>query len=259
VMVFTAAPMIAPLLGSWLVTEWGWHAPFAATAFAGVLILFGIKSALRETHAPVIQSHIASQLRQSFLRFFSYRRSIFGVLIAAVTVVGIMALVSGSAALIIEIYAFPVQHFGYLFALTGVAILTGSVINRHLLLRFDAIQMIGVGAVLAGLAGIQLLIMSWLGHAPFWWIWGNVCLFMSATGFLMPNATALALDPVPEIAGMAASFIGTIQSVAAAGSAIISSMFYTGTILNVALVVGLSGLAVATIYLFRGKILNHPE
>jgi MFS transporter, DHA1 family, multidrug resistance protein len=256
VMVFTAAPMVAPLLGSYLVTEWGWHAPFAATAFAGVLILYGIRSSLRETHTPATHANIAHQFWSSLLEFSSHRRSIFGVLIVMVTIVGIMALITGSAALIIEIYDYPVGHFGYLFALTGVAILVGSLINRRLLLRYESIQMIGIGAGLAGLAGMQLLLMAWLGHAHFWWIWGNVCLFMASTGILMPNATALALDPVPKIAGTAASIIGTIQSLAAASSAIISSLLYTGTILNIALVVGLSGIASTVVFFFRGWILK---
>jgi DHA1 family bicyclomycin/chloramphenicol resistance-like MFS transporter len=117
-------------------------------------------------------------------------------------------------------------------------------------------QMMGVGAVIAGIAGIQLLVIAWLGHAPFWWIWGNACLFMCATAFLLPNATAIALDPVPEIAGVASSIMGTIQSFAGAASAIISSVFYTGTIMNVALVVGISGIASPLLFLLRKRILG---
>ena len=101
--------------------------------------------------------------------------------------------------------------------------------------------------------------MAWLGQASFWWVWGNVCLFMCSTGFLLPNATALALDPVPEIAGVAASLIGTIQSLAGAGSAVISSALYTGTILNVTLVVGLSGIAPAFVFMFRRSILGPAQ
>jgi DHA1 family bicyclomycin/chloramphenicol resistance-like MFS transporter len=167
-----------------------------------------------------------------------------------------MSLISGSAALVVEIYGYPVKYFGYIFALTGVAILAGSAINRHLLHRFDAMQMMGVGAALAGIAGTQLLVMAWLGHAPFWWIWGNACLFMCATAFLLPNATAIALDPVPEIAGVASSIMGTIQSFAGAASAIISNVLYTGTILNVALVVGISGIASPLLFLLRKRILG---
>ncbi len=256
VMVFTAAPMIAPLLGSYLVTAWGWHTPFAATAVAGFLILYGIRSSLRETHTPATHADMASQFWLSIVEFCTHRQSIFGVLIVLVTIVGIMSLISGSSALIIEIYGFPVKYFGYLFALTGVAILAGSAINRRLLIRFDAVQMIGVGATLACVAGIQLLVMGWMGHANFWWLWSCVCLFMCSTGFLFPNATALALEPVPKIAGVAASVIGTIQSVAGASSAVINSALYTGTIRNVAVVVGASGVITAIVFLLRKRILG---
>ncbi|MDA0681031.1 MAG: multidrug effflux MFS transporter [Proteobacteria bacterium] len=256
VMVFTAAPMIAPLLGSYLVIGWGWHAPFAATAVAGFLILYGIRSSLRETHTPATHPDIARQLWLSVIRFMSQRQSLFGLLIVLVTMVGIMSLISGSSALVIEIYDYPVHYFGYLFALTGVAILIGSAINRRLLRHFDSTDMIGVGATIACLAGIQLLVMAWLGDAPFWWLWGCVCLFMSSTGFLIPNATVLALDPVPEIAGVAASVIGTLQSLAGATSAIVSSALYTGTILNLTLVVGVSGIASAVVFLLRKSIIG---
>lgn len=256
VMIFTVAPMVAPLLGSYLVTEWGWHTPFAATAIAGFLILYGIWSSLRETQTPQRHSNIARQLWLSVVEFSTHRQSLFGVIVILVTIVGIMSLISGSSALIIEIYCYPVKYFGYLFALTGVSILAGSAINRRLLARFDTVQMIGVGATLACLAGMQLLVMAWLGHADFWWLWGCVCLFMCSTGFLLPNATALALEPVPEIAGVAASVIGTIQSVAGAGSAVINSAFYTGTILNVTLVVGASGFAAGLVFLLHRPILG---
>ena len=256
VMVFTAAPMLAPLMGSFLVSTWGWRGPFAATTVAGMLIIYGIHSSLSETHVPAANQHIVRQLLDSIRTFFSHRQSIFGVLIITVTIAGIMSLVSGSSALIIEIYGYPVEFFGYMFALTGVAILAGSTISRRLLQRFDAIHMIGIGATIAGIAGAQLLAMAWLGQANFWWIWGNACLFMCGTAFLLPNATAMALDPVPEIAGSAASVIGTLQSLAGALSAVINSAFYSGTILNVALVVGLSGITTTALFVARRRIIG---
>lgn len=256
VMIFTAAPMVAPLLGSFLVSAWGWRMPFAATALAGLLILYGIRTSLRETHIPAEQGELLQQLVRSIRIIVTHRQSVFGILIIMTTIVGIMALISGSSALVIEIYAYPVKYFGVIFALTGVCILAGSSINRKLLQRFDTVHMIGVGAALASLAGAQLLLMAWIGEAPFWWLWGCACLFMASTAFLLPNATALALDPVPEIAGVAASVIGTIQSIAAAASALISSAFYTGTILNVTLVLGVSGLMSAVVFIFRRRILG---
>lgn len=256
VMIFTAAPMIAPLLGAYLVVQWGWRMPFVATTIAGVLILYGIRTSLRETRQATNQQQFAHQFWHSLRQFAAHRQSVFGVLIVMSNIVGIMSLVSGAAALIVDIYAYPVRYFGWIFALTGVSILLGSTVNRRLLQHLDPVSVIGIGAALAGLAGVQLLIMAWLGDAPFWWLWGSICLFMSSTAFLMPNATALALDPVPHVAGVAASIMGTLQSACGAASAIVSSMLYTGTILNVTLVVGLSGIASAVLMLCRRFILG---
>lgn len=249
VMIFTAAPMIAPLLGSFLVVEWGWRAPFAVTTLAGVLILYGINTSLRETGTPSKKQRIGQQLGSSLTEFFSHGQCIFGMIMILATIMGIMSLVAGSSALIIEIYDFPVAHFGYLFALTGVAILLGSTLNKKLLRNHSTFFAMGVGAGLASLAGTQLLIMAWIGTASFTWVWGCACLFMCATGLLLPNATATALDPVPKIAGVAASIIGTLQSGGGAASAIINNIYYTGTIVNVALIVGASGVSTGLIFL----------
>ncbi|MGY8796742.1 MAG: hypothetical protein ACKVJN_16765, partial [Woeseiales bacterium] len=81
-------------------------------------------------------------------------------------------------------------------------------------------------------------------------------LFMCATAFLLPNATAFALEPVPEIAGVAASLIGTAQSLVGATSAIVSSLLYTGTILTVTLGVGLSSIAAALVFLYKKQVLG---
>jgi len=259
VMVFTAAPMIAPLLGAYLVTAWGWQLPFIATTLAGALLLVGIRTSLRETHQPSNKTGIWRQFRHSLTMLAAQRQSIFGIIVILTTISGIMAIISGSSALVIEIYSIPVGHFGYIFAMTGLAILFGSLINRRLLHRFEPLQMIGVGAIIVSIAGAQLVFMAWLGNAGFWWIWGNVCLFMCGTAFLLPNATALALEPVPEIAGVAASVIGTAQSLAGAASAIINSTLYTGTILNVTIGVGVSGLLVGAIFLFRHIVLRRSH
>ncbi len=257
VMIFTAGPMFAPVIGSYLVAEWGWRSSFYALAAIGLMALFGIRTALQETHVPSGEHHIARQLWLSVTIFFSHRQSVFGVLLVLLTAAGFMVLISGSAGLIIEIYDFPVQYFGFIFALTGLSILAGSFLNRRLLLRCQPMQVIGVGACLIGIAATQMLFIAWLGDANFWWIWGSACLYMFGTGFLMPNATALALDPVPKVAGVASSIIGTIQGAAASTSAIVGGLLYDGTIINITLVMGTAGMAAVATFVLRRLILGN--
>jgi DHA1 family bicyclomycin/chloramphenicol resistance-like MFS transporter len=251
VMIFTAAPMLAPLIGSFLVTAWGWRSSFLAIAVFGFLMFYSLHTTLRETHVPVVEHHILRQLWMSLREFFSHRQSVLGLLLTLLPAAGFMSLITGSSALVIEIYAYPVQAFGFIFALAGLSILGGSTLNRRLLLRFTSMQGIGIGVALMGIASVQLLFIAWLNDAAFWWLWGNVCLFLLSTGFVLPNATALALDPVPRIAGVAASIIGTVQNLAGAGSAIASGMLYNGSVRNLTFLMGFFGIATGVVFLLR--------
>ncbi len=251
VMIFTAAPMLAPIVGSFLVAAWGWRAPFVAVVAFGVLMLLGVNTALQETHRPARRVHPVRQLSSSLKEFFSHRRSVFGLLLLVLPAAGFIAVITASSAIVIEIYGFPVQAFGFIFAIWGFSILVASIISRHLVVAHGVLRMIGLGAILIGVASLQLLIIAWLGQVNFWLFWGNVCLYGFGVGFLMPNATALALDPVPQIAGVAASIIGTIQSLSSTAGALISSSLYDGTIRNVSIMLGVAGVATTATFLLR--------
>ena len=256
IMIFTAAPMLAPIVGGYLVSTFDWRAPFVAITIFGALILFTVSKGLQETRRPNREHHIFRQLAHSLVEFFSHRQSVLGILLVLLPAMGFMSMITGSAALIIEIYGYTVEQFGFIFALAGVSILVGSFLNRNLLLRFNGEQLSGLGATCIGIAAVQMLLIAWLGEANFWWIWGNVCLYLFGTSFLLANATAMALDPVPGIAGVAASILGTSQNLAAAISALISSAMYDGTIRNVVISMGIFGTLTLITFLLRSRVLG---
>ena len=257
VMIFTATPMLAPIIGSYLTMLYGWRMTYIAMAIFGGLMLICVNTVLRETHTPTREHHIFRQLGLSVKEFFSHRQSVFGALLVMLPAVGFISMITTSAALIIDIFAIPVQNFGYVFALSGIGILAGSSLNRKLLHRYSTLQMTGVGAAIIGLSGAQLLIIAWLGQASLWWIWGNACLFMVGTGFLLPNATALALDPVPKIAGTASSLVTAMQNLAGSLGSFAAAVIYDGSISRIVIMLGLSGVATAVVFfLFRHFILG---
>ncbi len=256
VMIFTAAPMLAPVVGGYLVSAFNWRAPFAAVTIFGALMLFAVTQSLHETRRPNRDHHIMRQLSLAASEFFSHRRSVLGLLLVVLPAMGFMSVITGSSALIIEIYGFSETAFGYIFALTGLGILVGSVLNRRLLVRFNTMQMAGLGAALIGIAAAQLLIIAQLEQANFWWLWANVCLYMCGVSFLMANATAMALDPVPNIAGAASSIIGTIQNLFASTSAISAGLIYDGSVGRSVILMGVFGTATFVMFLCRSVVLR---
>jgi DHA1 family bicyclomycin/chloramphenicol resistance-like MFS transporter len=262
-MIFTAAPVIAPSIGALLVAQWGWRAPFVAIAILGFCIIFAIRGNISETHTPVVGQHPVRQLLSSFAEFFSHRQSIFGLLLIVLPPAGFLSIIAVSAALVVEVYGFSITAFGLIFATAGISILAGAAINRLLVTRMDGMHIIALGTALTGLAGAQLLIMASMNAAPLVWLWSCVCLFMLTVALIMPNATVLALDPMPKIAGVASSIIGTLQSVVGATGALLGAAIYDGSIRNAVIIIGIVGVLVAAVFLARPliapNIVHHPD
>jgi len=257
VMIFTATPMLAPVIGSYLTTFYGWRMSYVAMAIFGILMLIGSTAVLHETHTPTREHHILRQLRLNLREFFSHRQSVFGTLLVMLPAVGFISMITTSAALIIDVFAVPVQYFGYIFALTGLAILAGSTVNRRLLHVHSTVQMVGVGAAVMGIAGAQLLFIAWFEVANLWWIWANACLFMFGTGFVLPSATALALDPVPKIAGTASSLVTALQNLAGSVGSFAGALIYDGSVARIVVILGASGVSTAMVFfVFRHLILG---
>jgi len=263
-MIFTVAPVVAPTFGALLVAQWGWRAPFIAIATGAFLMLAGIRHYLVETHSPNADGHPLRQLQRSFTEFFGHRQSIFGLLLIVVPPAGFMSIIAVSAALAVEIYGFTVQAYGLIFACAGLSILAGSMVNRLLVVRIELVPLIGIGVSMMAIASLQLLLAAVLNEVPFAWVWSCVCLFFFAVPIVLSNAMVLALDPLPKIAGVASSIIGTIQNLIGASGAVLGASIYDGTVRNAVLIIGGAGIAMLVIFLLRplicaGPIVHHPD
>lgn len=263
-MIFTAAPVIAPSLGAILVAQWNWRAPFIGIAASGWLLMILIRVNLQETHIPNASQKPLRQLINSFREFFSHRQSIFALMLLILPPAGFLSIIAVSAALVVEIYEFSLRQYGLIFALAGLSILAGSFVNRWLVMRFAVMTLIRVGVLISLLVGLQLGVMVWLDHAPFWWMWPTVCLYMFNVAILAANSTVLALDPLPKIAGVASSILGTAQNIAGATGAICAALIYDGSLRNAIIILAAVSLATVGIYLLRpffvpGKMVHHPD
>ena len=257
-MIFTVAPVVAPSIGALLVAAWGWRAPFAAITAGGVLMLIGVRTFLVETHTPASHGHPLRQLQRSVAEFFRHRQSIFGLLLIVVPPAGFMSVIAVSSALAVEIYGYSVHAYGLIFACAGLSVLAGSLFNRVLVSRLEILPLIRIGVSLMAIASSQLLLAAWMENAPFLWLWSCVCLFFFAVPIVLANAMVLALDPLPSIAGVASSVIGTLQNVMSASGAILGASVYDGTVGNTVLIIGGAGLVMLIILLSQRLICGGP-
>ena len=86
---------------------------------------------------------------------------------------------------------------------------------------------------------------------------------MLTVAIVMPNATVIALDPLPKIAGVASSIIGTLQNIIGASGALLAAAIYNGTVQNAVIIMAVVGLLVVLVFLARPLIcpviVHHPD
>ena len=240
--VFGIIPVAAPLLGGQAIALGGWTAVFwVFTAIAAVLIA-AVSLGLRET-APAARPSIApARIAANFrvlLGDARFRASLGTMLLAQM---GIIAFVSSSSLAMVQSLHLTPTQFSVLFSLIMVGQITGGIAGSRLVPRLGIGRMVRLGAALALSGGLLLAALS-LAGLPHWSaVVLPMILYLFGCSFMIPNATAAALSPFPQMAGAASSLLGALPfGLGALVSAGLAAAF-DGTTRPMALAIALSGL-----------------
>ncbi len=237
-LVMGVAPIVAPLLGSWVLASLGWRAIFVVLAGFGALTLYACVRLLPETGRPRDPSiTLGAQLRVLTREpdFLAY------TLCGGFSSAGMFAYISGSAFVFIEVHHADPSLYGYIFGANAFGLIAASQLNRVLVGRFTATQVLGAATSLAALAALAVLAVAYTGAGGLWGIAGALFLFLSTLGILGPNSTALALERHGERAGLASAVLGASQfMIAACAAGAVSALHDDRTAVPMALVVAVA-------------------
>jgi DHA1 family bicyclomycin/chloramphenicol resistance-like MFS transporter len=208
--IFLFTPILAPFLGLLILSISSWKMVFLTPPLFAVMVF--LWSLRLEESLP--------QEKRTALEWRSIGQSIWKVLsntvflrytgITTILFAALSSYVASSEHIVGEIYNRP-ELFAWIFAGIGLLMSLCSLLNSHLSTRFGAKQtvkwLLFIYAVISGL----LLILTWMfGDPP------DITLFFVGVAILMalniavePNSSALALEPMGSIAGVAASVYGT--------------------------------------------------
>lgn len=246
-LVMSAAPILAPILGGQISEHFGWRMIFALLAVISTLCIVLIATFLPETHHPDQRVHIKDswKIYGSILK----DRNFMGYALAGgAAQAGMFAYITGSSFVFINHFGIPAKSFGWVFGSNAVGLILCSQINTRLLKRlsYDAIleKIFVVLAVLGALlatAGI----LNW----GFWGIMIPLFLFIASLGMTFPNSTAGAMATQKKSAGSASALLGTLQYGIAALSSAAVSRLHNGTTMPMCVLMG--GFGVLALVLHR--------
>jgi DHA1 family bicyclomycin/chloramphenicol resistance-like MFS transporter len=144
------------------------------------------------------------------------------VLSGGLVFAGLLAYISGSPFIFIELYRISPQRFGLFFGSNAVGIIAASQVNRALVHRYSARRILQAVLWITITASAGLLAGAYTNYAGLAGIVIPLWFFISMHGIVSPNTTALAMSPYGAVAGSASALMGTVQFGlgAAAGSLI---------------------------------------
>lgn len=212
VLILGASPLLAPTVGSFIITWLGWHFVFIMLAVITFLILLLVFFFLPEGHIPDKSISLKpAPIIKGFKEVLTEPKFYVFALAGSLSFSGLFVYVAHSPAIFMDHFHLSERWYGAVFALLSVGFIGGSQLNHLLTSRFSNRQ------ILKWVLIVQVIIAAFflMGSMNNWYgltgILVLLFLLLSCCGISYPNAAALCMAPFSRNAGTASSLLGFIQ------------------------------------------------
>ena len=212
ILVLGMSPLLAPTIGSFIVTAWNWHFVFILLAIIALLMMLVVFLFLPEGHTPDVSVSLKPKpILNSFKLILLQPRFYTFALAGSFAFAGLFVYVAGSPAIFMDTFKVNARVYGAIFAILSVGFIGGSQFNHLLMRKYSNESIFRTALITEVIVGALFLIgvlNSWYGL-----IATIVFLFilLSCAGLTYPNAASIALAPFSQNAGTASALLGFIQ------------------------------------------------
>lgn len=211
-LVMTLAPLLAPLVGGYLLLVAHWHSIFVLLAIIGVLVSLALAIKIPETMQSEHRQpfHLLPILR-NYGKVLRHRAALGYILCGAMTTASMFAFISGSPLVYIEIFGVAPEHYGLLFGLNIVLMMILTFANSRLVKHLGSDRLLQLGLTVSALAAIGLMANAVSQFGGLWGIVIPVMVVIAQISLVGANAMAGLLSHFPQSAGTASALAGTLR------------------------------------------------
>lgn len=242
-LVMGLAPILAPLIGGGLLTQWGWRGIFVVLALYGSLCLVAIRFGLAESHDTRHEPPLRLKtVLGNYGRLLSNKAFLGYALGGGLAMSGMFAYIAGSPFVLIDLYGIPPQNFGWFFGANAFGLIASSQINARLLKKLPATTLLRRALWVPAITGIALATLAFSGLISLSvFVVGFFC-FVASLGCIIPNATASALATHGQQAGTAAALASATQFFCATLAGALVGLLHDGTGRPLAAIMAVCGI-----------------
>ena len=255
-LVVAISPIIAPTLGGYITSLFGWRYIFGVLIVVIFFIIAGIYFLLPESKKPDTSFSLKpSSIVKSYTSIIKNPQ--FGVytFTGAVAYSGLYAYISGSPYVFMILFKVSENYYSWIFAIIAGGLIGSSQLNNFLLRRFSSENIIKIVLYIQNGVGIILAATSMFGLNNLYVTVILIFMFLCCQGFIFPNASALSMAPFSQNAGSASALMGFIQmSIGAVMSAMVS-VLQNGTSLPMTGIMAACSISASILFSFGRKII----
>ena len=212
-LVMTIAPLLAPLLGAWVMNWFSWHAIFWSIAIAAIIAAALIALYIPETLPKQHRQRFSLRVTFSqFISLFRARRVLCYILASGFSFAGMFSFLSAGPFVYIELHGIPFDQFGLYFGFNIIFLIVMTSINGRYVRRFGALNMLRFGLTVQFLMGIFLILVVAL-NLHFYFLVVGVAMYVGGIAMITSNAMAVILEDYPHMAGGGSFFFRNIPFV----------------------------------------------
>jgi len=260
-LVVGASPMIAPTVGGYVTSAFGWHSVFFVLMGLGVVNLLASIFGLEDKYQPDKTISLKPKpILNNFLAVLKEPQFYTYAITGGVAFAGLFAYVAGSPLLFMDIFAVKEETYGWIFAFLSIGLIGSSQLNTLMLKKYSSEQLIFGALICQSITGIIFLAGSFNGWFGLPETIALLFIFLSCLGFASPNTSALSMAPFEKNAGSASALMGAVQMGLGTLASIGVSLFDTRSSLPmVAIMASTSLIALAVLYFGRKTIKHQVE
>jgi len=203
--IWAIGPIVAPFLGGFFQTTWGWESNFTFLGYFG-LVFFLIELLIGGESIKAKQPFSVKYVIETYGKMIRTADFTSGLIILGLTYAMVLLYGMAGPFLIERRLHLPPTVTGYCSLFSGIAVLSGGTVSR-LLIQKSLVKKLVVASAIQFVAVTSLIALSFL-YQSLTTLLLYVFLLHSTSGFIFNNLMAYCLIRFPEYAGKAAGLVG---------------------------------------------------
>ncbi|MFV0522121.1 MAG: multidrug effflux MFS transporter [Mangrovibacterium sp.] len=254
-MVMMLAPLCSPVIGTALLTAFGWKSIFIFMMSMSLLafVLFYIFMPESRPAEKLTRKISMKSVMNSYAIIFKSKPTSLLVFANSFAVAGMFTYITGASFMYTQYFGVQEVHFPLFFGGNITMNILFTFANFQLVRKYKPESMLQVGLCLQLFMGLAAAIVVALGSPNLWVMFAIMTFSVGSMGLIFSNITAIILNRFPEVAGSANAVIGVLRFALSGFVGSLLAIFHTGDLRPMVIIMACCTLVASLLFLLSKR------